>query len=89
MGWSLDDRDKDMGLGAETRLSSLLSGLSGVEEASGASLSARSLELILSVKREGGRGEGGGRRGEVKSDVICPLYMYLPSFDWSNELSLL
>lgn len=53
MGWSaLDDRDTELGL--ETRLNGLVSGfvsgLSGVEEASGASLSARSLELMLSMR---------------------------------------
>lgn len=60
MGWSALE-DRDTGLGLDTRLtgliSSLESDLSGVEEASGASLSARSLELILSVG-------GGERRGE-------------------------
>ena len=50
VGWSaLEERDRDVELGAETRLSGLVAGFSGVEEASGASLSARSFELMLSV----------------------------------------
>ena len=50
VGWSaLEERDRDVELGAETRLSGLVVGFSGVEEASGASLSARSFELMLSV----------------------------------------
>lgn len=53
MGWSALE-DRDTGLGLDTRLicRGLESDLSGVEEANGASLSARSLELILSVGAE-------------------------------------
>ena len=58
-GSALEERTLDSGL---------LPGLSGVEEARGASLSARSLELMVPVRgREGGRevreGEGEGEKG--------------------------
>lgn len=56
----------------------LLPALPGVEEARGASLSARSLELMLSVREK-----------EWYNVLVRGVVLGLLSFDWSKELSLL